>query len=84
VVLLILWLLGFSFHVDGGLIHLLLLAAVVVVIFNVVSGSRAASQSDMPSAVPRNENHKIAVSQTRMDKGSKHTSLQIPGSLQNT
>jgi hypothetical protein len=56
----------------------------VVVIFNVVSGSRAASQSDMPSAVPRNENHKIAVSQTRMDKGSKHTSLQIPGSLQNT
>ena len=30
VVLLILWLLGFSFHVGGALIHLLLVIAVVV------------------------------------------------------
>jgi hypothetical protein len=42
VVLLVLWLLGFSFHFGGGLIHLLLLVAVVVLIFNLVSGSRQA------------------------------------------
>jgi Family of unknown function (DUF5670) len=40
VVMLILWLLGFSLHVGGGLIHLLLVVAVVVLIFNLVSGSR--------------------------------------------
>ena len=39
-VLLILWLLGFSLHVAGGLIHLLLVIAVVVVIFNLISGRR--------------------------------------------
>jgi len=37
VILLILWLLGFSFHVAGGLIHLLLVIAVVVLIVNLVS-----------------------------------------------
>ena len=42
VILLILWLLGFSFHVAGGLIHLLLVVAVVVLIFNLVSGRRTA------------------------------------------
>jgi hypothetical protein len=41
VVLLILWLLGFSFHVAGGLIHLLLVVALVVLIINLVSGRRA-------------------------------------------
>lgn len=41
VVLLILWLLGFGLHVGGGLIHLLLVVAVVVLIFNLVSGRRA-------------------------------------------
>jgi hypothetical protein len=40
-VLLILWLLGFTLHVAGGLIHLLLVVAVIVVIFNLVSGRRA-------------------------------------------
>lgn len=40
VVLLILWLLGFSFHVAGGLIHLLLVIALVVLIINLVSGRR--------------------------------------------
>jgi len=40
VVLLILWLLGFGLHVGGGLIHLLLVVAVVVLIFNLVSGRR--------------------------------------------
>ena len=42
VILLILWLLGFSFHIAGGLIHLLLVVAVVVLIINLVSGRRAA------------------------------------------
>ncbi len=42
VILLILWLLGFSFHVAGGLIHLLLVVAVVVLIINLVSGRRTA------------------------------------------
>ena len=38
VVLLILWLLGFSLHIGGSLIHLLLVVAVVVLIINLVSG----------------------------------------------
>ena len=42
VILLILWLLGFSFHVGGALIHLLLVIAVAVLIINVVSGRRTA------------------------------------------
>ena len=42
VVLLILWLLGFSFHVGGALIHLLLVVAVVVLVFNLISGRRTA------------------------------------------
>jgi Family of unknown function (DUF5670) len=41
VVLLILWLLGFSLHVGGGLIHILLVIAVVVLVINLISGRRA-------------------------------------------
>jgi Family of unknown function (DUF5670) len=40
VILLILWLLGFSFHVGGGLIHLLLVIAVVVLVINLITGRR--------------------------------------------
>jgi hypothetical protein len=40
VVLLILWFLGFSPHVAGGLIHLLLVVALVVLVINLVSGRR--------------------------------------------
>jgi hypothetical protein len=40
-VVLILWLLGFSLHVAGGLIHLLLVVAFVVLVINLVSGRRA-------------------------------------------
>jgi hypothetical protein len=40
-VLLILWLLGFGFHVAGGLIHLLLVVALVVLVINLVSGRSA-------------------------------------------
>jgi hypothetical protein len=40
VILLILWLLGFSMHVGGGLVHLLIVIAVIVVIVNLLSGRR--------------------------------------------
>jgi len=39
-VILILWLLGFSLHIAGGLIHLLLVVAFVVLVINLVSGRR--------------------------------------------
>jgi hypothetical protein len=41
-VVLILWLLGFSLHLGGGLIHLLLVVALIVLVFNLISGRRAA------------------------------------------
>jgi hypothetical protein len=40
VIVLILWLLGFSFHVAGGLIHLLLVVALIILVFNLISGRR--------------------------------------------
>ena len=41
VILFILWLLGFAvFHVAGGLIHLLLVIAVIVVIWRLITGRR--------------------------------------------
>ena len=43
IIILILWLLGFSFHVAGGLIHLLLVLALIVLIFNLISGRRSFS-----------------------------------------
>jgi hypothetical protein len=36
----VLWLLGFSFHIAGGLIHLLLVVALVVLVFNLLTGRR--------------------------------------------
>lgn len=39
-VLLVLWLLGFSLHVGGALIHLLLVVALVVLVVNLVTGRR--------------------------------------------
>jgi len=41
VILFILWLLGaFAFHVGGGLIHLLLVLAVIVILYRVITGRR--------------------------------------------
>ena len=34
VILLVLWLLGFSFHIAGSLIHILLVIAVIVRVFS--------------------------------------------------
>ncbi len=41
VILLILWILGFSFHIAGSLIHLVLVIAVVVLIIQLITGRRA-------------------------------------------
>ena len=40
VILVVLWLLGFSLNVGGGLIHLLLVIAVIVLIYNLITGRR--------------------------------------------
>jgi hypothetical protein len=40
VILVILWLLGFIAHIGGGLIHLLLVLAVVVIIYRLITGRR--------------------------------------------
>ena len=41
-VLLILWLLGFSLHVAGSLIHLLVVLALAVLIIDLLTGRRSA------------------------------------------
>lgn len=40
VILLVLWLLGFSLHVAGGLIHLLLVVALVVGLIQLFTGRK--------------------------------------------
>jgi Family of unknown function (DUF5670) len=40
-ILIIMWLLGFSLHVGGGLIHLLLVVAVIVFLWNLLAGRRS-------------------------------------------
>ena len=40
VILLILWLAGFAFHIAGGLIHLLLIAALVVGLIQLFTGRK--------------------------------------------
>ena len=43
VVLFVMWALGFGvFHVAGGLIHLLLVVALIAVVWNLLAGRRAA------------------------------------------
>ena len=41
VILIVLWLLGFAIHIGGGLIHLLLVVAVIVIVFQLITGRRA-------------------------------------------
>jgi uncharacterized protein DUF5670 len=40
VILLVLWFLGFTMRVAGGLIHVLLVIALIVVVLQVLSGRR--------------------------------------------
>jgi hypothetical protein len=42
VIVLVLWLLGFSLHIAGSLIHLLLVVALIVLIVNFLTGRRSA------------------------------------------
>jgi hypothetical protein len=41
-IVLILWLLGFSLHIAGSLIHLLLVVALVILAVNLLTGRRSA------------------------------------------
>lgn len=42
VVLFVLWILGFAvFHIAGGLIHILIVLAVVAVVYQLITGRRA-------------------------------------------
>ena len=41
VVLLILWLLGFTMNVAGGIVHVLLVIALVIIVFRLLSGRKA-------------------------------------------
>jgi len=40
VIILVLWLLGLIANIGGGLIHLLLVVALVILIYNLVTGRR--------------------------------------------
>lgn len=40
VILLVLWLLGFTFHIGAGLIHILLVVALIVGLIQLFSGRR--------------------------------------------
>ncbi|SEC65259.1 hypothetical protein SAMN05443246_4856 [Paenibacillus sp. GP183] len=41
VILLVVWGLGFAFHVAGGLIHILLVLALISLIYNLFAGRRS-------------------------------------------
>jgi hypothetical protein len=41
VVLFVLWLIGFAVHIGGGLIHLLLVVALILVVVNLLTGRGA-------------------------------------------
>ena len=41
VILLVLWLLGFLTHIGGGMIHLLLVVAAIILVINLMSGRRS-------------------------------------------
>lgn len=41
VILFVLWLAGFTLHVGGGLIHLILVVALVLLVFNILTGRGA-------------------------------------------
>lgn len=41
-ILIVLWLLGLLVHIGGGLIHLLLVIALIVLVYDLITGRRAA------------------------------------------
>jgi hypothetical protein len=42
IILVVLWLAGFGFHVAGNLVHLLLVVALIVLLYNLATGRRTA------------------------------------------
>lgn len=40
-ILFVLWILGFSFQIGGSLIHILIVIAVIVLVYNLITGRRA-------------------------------------------
>ena len=40
VVIVVLWLLGFIFQIGGGLIHILLVIAAIVIVYNLMTGRK--------------------------------------------
>lgn len=56
VILLVLWIIGLLVHVASAAIHLLLVAAVIIVLWNLISGRRSTVLHGWPShyrAAPR-------------------------------
>ena len=41
VILVVLWLLGFSLNIGGGIIHALLVIALIVLVYNLITGRRS-------------------------------------------
>jgi hypothetical protein len=41
IVILVIWALGFAFHIAGGLIHILLVLALISLIYNLVIGRKS-------------------------------------------
>jgi Family of unknown function (DUF5670) len=41
VILFVLWLLGFLLHFGGGLIHIILVIAVILIVYNLLTGRKA-------------------------------------------
>lgn len=39
-ILFILWALGFAFHVGGGIIHVLLVIALIIIVYRLLTGRR--------------------------------------------
>lgn len=40
-ILVVLWLLGFAFNIGGGLVHVLLVIALIVLVYNLITGRRS-------------------------------------------
>lgn len=40
IILVILWLLGFSFHIAGSLVHLVLVVALIVIVYDLLVGKK--------------------------------------------
>ncbi|HET7673711.1 MAG TPA: lmo0937 family membrane protein [Candidatus Saccharimonadales bacterium] len=41
IILILMWILGITVHIGGGLIHLLLIIALIALIYNLVVGARS-------------------------------------------